>query len=285
MDKQSSNPMDMPEISKEMYKVFVEFIYTKSGISLGDKKEELVKARLMKRMRFHKFRSFRRYYDYVLKDKSGEEITQMLNAISTNVTYFFREDGHFDYLSKTVLPEIINKKNSLGDKKIRIWSAGCSTGEEVYSILVTLNEYIKDLSNWDIKILGTDLSTKTLEVATLGVYSWERRKDIPIQFFNKYFIREWKGTDKKFRIKQEAKKYVVFRRLNLMRESYPFSNKFDIIFCRNVMIYFDKKVQGVLVNKFYKYLVEQGYLFVGHSESLIGIKTGFKKVSTAVHKK
>ena len=273
------------EMSDEDYLLFAKMIYDLSGIDLGDNKKELVKARLAKRMRALGLRNFSDYFDNLKRDKSGEELIEMLNVISTNVTSFFRERQHFDYMTKVALPEIMGRKKKSGAKKIRIWSAASSTGEEVCTLLFVLAEYLQTLSGWDIKVLGTDISTKALAVAEIGAYSLQKLKEIPQAVQAKYVERCVQGNEQCFKIKNYLSDLAVFRRLNLMDQSYPFQGKFDIIFCRNVMIYFDKETQGRLVNKMCRYLDDNGFLFIGHSESLLNLQTGLTTMAPAVFKK
>ncbi|RKY36370.1 MAG: hypothetical protein DRP78_03815 [Candidatus Omnitrophota bacterium] len=276
--------LDM-ELSEQEYKLFSALIYKFSGINLGSNKKELLKARLMKRVKYYKFDSYRQYYDYLLSGTAKDEFVELLNVVSTNVTSFFREKNHFDYLNKYVFPAIVQNKKKIGSNKIRIWSAASSTGEEPYTILICLLEYFKNILAWDVKLLATDISTKVLLSAQQGVYGYEKVKGIPLQLQSKYFDQGYNGRQKILKAKNILRDLVVFRRLNLMRRSFPFKRKFDIIFCRNVMIYFDKKTQNELVKKFYHYLENDGYLFIGHSESLLGAGVDFKSVTNAVFKK
>ncbi len=282
--------MDLPimnniVLTDNEYNSLVEFIYNVSGINLGDNKKELVKARLMKRIRHYNFGSFAEYYNYVIQDPSGKELEDLLNAISTNVTSFFREKQHFDYLTNVVFPEMFERKKIKGEQKIRIWSAAASSGEEIYTILMTLLEYMKNPAGWDIKILGTDISTKALAQAKEATYSLDRVRGIPPNYLSKYFDKVESRHEVNFSVKQSLKNMAFFARLNLMSDAFPFTGKFDFIFCRNVMIYFDKPTQNTLVNKLYNYLDDNGYLFIGHSESLVGMQTKFKTVAAAAFKK
>lgn len=262
-------------LSQSEYKKLAALIYEESGIDLGDKKLDLLKSRLIKRLRALNLPSYKEYYKYIVDDRTGMELVYMLDAISTNVTSFFREMAHFEYLKKMVIPELLEKRKK--ERKIRIWSAPCATGEEVYSLLMVIMENISDVSSWDIKILGTDISINALRTAQVGVYAEDRLKSIPFGVREKYF------SD--CRVKDYLRKYVVFRKLNLMNNSFPFKGKFDVIFCRNVMIYFDQKTQADVMGKLYSYLHNDGYLFIGHSESSIFFKDAFQSVSPAVLKK
>lgn len=269
------------ELTEKEYKDIVDFVYGHCGISLGTNKKELVKARLMKRLRFHGFKSYSAYLDYLKKTNSEDELTELLNAISTNVTYFFREPQHFDFMDKHAIPFLLHNKRQVGDRRLRIWSSAASTGEEASSIIMNLSESMPDINAWDVRILGTDISTKALKVAHEGVYTKDKLKNLPLGYKEKYFT-QLKNDPNSYQLKSSLREKLVFRRLNLMLETFPFKNKFDIIFCRNVMIYFDRPTQERLVRKFYRYLAPKGFLFIGHSESLIGADVSFKRVATAI---
>ncbi|KKO18699.1 MAG: protein-glutamate O-methyltransferase [Candidatus Brocadia sp.] len=274
------------DINDKEFGLFQRLIYNKSGINLTPAKKELLKSRLIKRLRERSLTSFKEYYQYVTEeDTTGEELVSMLDCISTNLTEFFRESAHFDFLSENVLPVLLENKRKNREKKIRIWCAGCSTGEEPYSISMILSERIEQLSKWDIKILATDLSTRVLKKATQGIYAKERLRDIPLQMLNTYFKKESHNLKDCYQINDFLKGLIAFRRLNLTDEIFPFKGQFDFIFCRNVMIYFDKQTQSELVSKFYKHLAPEGYLFIGHSESLAGTETRFRYVRPTVYQK
>ncbi len=250
------------------------------GINLHDGKKELVKARLSKRMRQLGMTSFQQYIDHVRQD-TDKEITTMLDILSTNLTYFFREPRHLEYLREVVLPEAMASK---GNKKLRIWSAGCSSGEEPYSIAMVLNEAVPNLDSWDAAILATDLSTRVLQTASQGIYRQERFRELPRHLITKYFVCIQSKPEKVYRTGPKLRKLVHFARLNLM-ETWPMKGPFDVIFCRNVMIYFDKPTQGKLINRYFDILRPGGMLFLGHSESLTGIDHKFKYVQPATYKK
>jgi chemotaxis protein methyltransferase CheR len=257
-------------------------VYELCGIHLSDGKKELVKARLGKRLRSGQFKSFRDYYTYVINETSGQELVCLIDSISTNFTGFFREGKHFDYLRSELLPELMERKSNR--RSLRLWSAGCSSGEEPYSMAITLSEAIENRSPWEVKILGTDISTKVLKIAESGIYHKERVQSLPTALVKKYFLKggdDWKDYVK---VKDHIKQFVQFRRLNFM-EPFQFKEPFDCIFCRNVMIYFDKKTQTDLVNRFYDCLEKAGVFFIGHSESLTGIKHSFHYVKPAIYKK
>ncbi len=272
------------ELSEKEFQAFSDLVHRKAGINLHSGKKQLVRARLAARIRSLKLGTFSQYYDYVINDHKGDELVLLLDSISTNLTQFFREPKHFDFMAEKFLPELAAARLKSDQRQIRVWSAGCSTGEEPYSIAITLLDNLSSFTGWDIKILATDLSTRVLGVARQAVYAEERVRDIPAATMRKYFQAgrgDWSGC---FKVKDAVKKLVVFRRLNLM-DPLPFSNPMDLIFCRNVMIYFDKKTQGELVDRLYQSLAKDGYLFIGHSESLTGVKHSFKYVQPTVYRK
>ena len=276
----------MPELvlKDSEFEKFSRYVYDKCGINLHDGKKELVKARLGKILRQRDFRSFSQYYDYVVNDKSGNELILLLDSISTNLTYFFREPQHFDFLRSKALPEIIKMKMSSRNNCLRFWSAGCSSGEEAYSIAIAVSEIFNNRDDWQTKILATDLSTKVLATAHNGVYEEKKIESIPYELRRRYFQKgdnRWKGY---FRVKQEVRKKISFERLNFMEEFY-FNVPFDVIFCRNVMIYFDNPTKEALIGKFFQNLSNGGYLFAGHAESLTGLKHPFKYIQPSVYQK
>ncbi|MBF8277420.1 MAG: cheR [Candidatus Brocadiaceae bacterium] len=274
------------EISDAEFNLFQRLIYDASGIFLTPVKKELLKSRLIKRVREHSLHSFKEYYHYVTeRDPSGEELISVLDCISTNLTEFFREIAHFEFLSDHLIPSLIESKKKKHDKKIRVWSAGCSTGEEPFTLAMVLSESIPSLFDWDVKILATDISTRVLRKSMLGIYPKERLKGIPPHLLNTYFERENSSSKENYQVKQILRNMISFRRLNLMDDIFPFKGKFDFVFCRNVMIYFDKKTQGELVSKYYNHLAPQGYLFIGHSESLAGTDNKFKYVQPTIYQK
>ena len=272
--KSELRPVDFEKIRR--------LIYEKCGINLHEGKKELVRARLGKRLREGNFRSFSHYYNYVVTEEGAAELVRMIDSISTNLTYFFREDSHFQKLT-AILPNLLAASGNKGVPRLRIWSAACSTGEEPYSIAIKILETMSGTSN-DVKILATDISTSVLKTAESGIYSAEKIKNIPAGLVKKYFqggMGKWEGY---FRVKNDIRERVQFKRFNLMQPP-PQSVKFDVIFCRNVMIYFDKQTQSALVNRLCDSLVSDGYLFIGHSESLTGFNHRLKYIEPSVYRK
>jgi chemotaxis protein methyltransferase CheR len=275
----ATQPIDL---SDALFRKFAKLVYEKAGISLSDAKHELVRSRLLKRLRVLHISTFEDYYHYLSeRDASGDELVHMLDSISTNKTDFFREIQHFDFLAESVLPAIIERAHKTDLRRIRIWSAGCSSGEEPYTLAMVIRDIVD--GSWDTKILATDLSTRVLQTAYEGVYEEGRMAGVPAKYRTNCFEKERQSSGNVFRVKPDLRKMITFRRLNLMDPTYPFSGKFDVIFCRNVMIYFDKPTQEELVNKFHRYLATGGYLFIGHSESLTSLKTPFQFVRPTVY--
>jgi len=255
-------------------------VHNLSGIDLHDGKKELVKARLGKRLRHGNFESFADYYKYVTTEEGSEELISMIDSISTNLTSFFREESHFKKL-RQVMPSMLKMGGSV--PKFRIWCAGCSTGEEAYSIAMVLRESIGE-KPVDLRIWSTDISTKVLKTASAGIYPVERVKKIPPDLIMKYFAvgqGEWAGY---YRVKKNIRDCIEFSRFNLMDPPPP-GDAFDVIFCRNVMIYFNKATQAALVNRFYGRMKQGGHLFIGHSESLTGLVHNFKYIEPSVYRK
>ncbi len=253
------------------------------GINLHNGKKELVKARLTKRLRKLHFRDFAEYMAYVRSDTSGAELTAMLDALSTNLTSFYREGEHFEYLSGKVIPHIIAKAGKV-TPRLRIWSAGCSSGEEPYTIAIAVSEAFGHLPLMDAKILATDLSTRMLARATRGVYDGERIKAISPHLRAKYFQCVQTRPERLYRVNDRIRALVHFARLNLM-DHWPMRGPLDAIFCRNVMIYFEKPMQKMLIGRFSELLAHGGTLFIGHSESLAGVRHQFRYVQPTVYEK
>lgn len=251
--------------------------YDHTGIVVTDDKFDMFYSRLSRRLRILGLDSMQAYCDY-LKNNQNQEFTEFINAITTNLTSFFREKHHFEYLQDTLIPEII-KKNA-AHKTIKVWSAGCSTGEEPYSIAMTLYEYIP--RGWTIKILATDLDTDVLAKAEEGVYAIERINGIP-QTQLKAWFQIGKGENQnKVRVNSILKKDIVFKSLNLM-EPLPFNKPFDFIFCRNVLIYFDRETKERLAQQFANCLGYGSRLFIGHSESLHQLQTEFELLGNTIY--
>ncbi|MBN2008491.1 protein-glutamate O-methyltransferase [candidate division KSB1 bacterium] len=274
----SFNAIDNSLTSDQFARVS-QILYRACGISLGPGKEELVKARLVKRLRFLNLHNFDQYIEFVNSGKSAQELKIMTDALTTNKTSFFREEQHFHFLKDHVI-DVVAKTT----QKLRIWSAGCSSGEEPYSIAMHLQENISNSYSWDNKILATDISPTVLNKAKNGIYTEESLRDVPVSLHSKYFRRMGTEFDIQYQVMDNIRNMIKFAILNLIGP-WPMSGPFDVIFCRNVMIYFDKPTRQKLVSRYYSLLKPGGYLFVGHSESLTGTATQFKYIQPAVYMK
>lgn len=270
------------ELKNKEYALITELISKRYGIDLHNGKRELIKSRLNKLLRKNGFESFEQYVKSVVSDKTGAEIEKMVDAITTNVTDFFREPDHFDFLRKKLLPELVREKKEKREDRIRIWSAGCSNGKEPYSIGISIAETVKEYSRFNIKILATDISRAALKVGTNRIYSKRDTDNLPLSIKIKYFDKL--PDSDAFRIKHDIASLVYFRYLNL-NGNWPIENMFDFIFCRNVMIYFDPSTQRNLFRKFGQFLRSGGYLFLGHSESLKNSVDIFKYIAPAIYRK
>lgn len=272
-------------ISAQLFRQFSQLVYQQCGINLHEGKRELLQARLNKRLRATGIPTYQEYYHYITSPNSEAEIVQFLDCISTNLTYFFREPKHFEFLEQVAIPEMLVAKRERKGMRIRIWSAGCSTGEEPYSLAMCLLSHLGEGEQRDFRILATDISTRVLEIARRGAYTKERIDKVPPGLRQKYLQRR-NGSDGEayYEVVPLIRQVVAFRRLNL-KEPYPFHGPFDYIFCRNVMIYFDKPTQQDLIQKMAAYLAVGGYLFVGHSESLTGLQHPLHYVRPSVYRK
>ncbi len=254
------------------------FIKEQYGIDLT-KKRVLIESRLTNDLHKRGLTSFEQYMEILFKDKSGNETVNLLNKLTTNLSYFMRENDHFNYLYNTVLPALERKKT---DHVLRIWSAGCSTGQEAYNIQMVIDEYFGSRKKeWDVSMLATDISMRVLNKAKSGVYTADELKDLPANWRHKYISPLKDGT---FQICDEIRKQVIFRPGNLM-EDFHYKKPFDVIFCRNVMIYFDAETKAQIVNKFYNWTSRGGYLFIGHSESISGIGTKYTYIQPAIYQR
>ncbi len=260
--------IDIKPLSEKEYINFRDLIYKTTGISLKDAKQEMVNSRLLKRLKAMEIPSFGEYYDYLVNIDDGTELMEMINSITTNKTDFFRENNHFEFMSKILLPRLKEECYRTGDLSIRVWSSACSTGEEPYTINMVLKEFFKNNTGWDIKILASDLDTNVLTKAMEGIYSEQVVSDIPINLLREYFYKGEGQNEGLFKVKDKLKNNISFRKINLINNSYPIDTPLDIIFCRNVFIYFDQSTINAILNRFYNVLKPGGHLFIGHSESI-----------------
>jgi len=250
-----------------------------AGISLNDTKRQLVYGRLARRIRAINLSGFDAYCDLV-RDENSDEIENFINAITTNLTSFFRENHHFECLAQQVVPTLL--KTNAASRRIRIWSAGCSTGEEPYSIAMTMHEALGGAQGWDVKILATDIDSNVVATAAAGVYPANRQQGISEARLKRFFTGAG-GPSGNMRLKDEVRSMIRFAPLNLM-EQWPFKGPFDVIFCRNVVIYFDKETQSRLFGRYADALARHGYLFIGHSETMFGTSNRFDLIGRTTYR-
>ncbi len=260
---------------------FRELIAAHTGISIAENKRELVFGRLSKRLRDLGLNSFADYRKRLEKGDQAE-LEQFSNLITTNLTSFFREEHHFDYLRDTLLPELMRSRSS--ERRIRIWSAGCSSGEEAYSIAISVLESSPLLSSWDVKILATDLDSGMLAHARQGVYRLDRMNGMKRHRLQRWFEKGRGKNEGLVRANETLRSMITFNRLNLI-EPWPMKGLFDIVFCRNVVIYFDEPTQTKLFTRFANQMTDDGTLFVGHSETLAKVTDKFTLLGKTVYKK
>lgn len=270
----------MIPITPKEFKLIADLIEREFGIHLKSEKSTLLTGRLHKVLDELGFSTFTQYYEYLVADKSSTALATLVDKISTNHTYFMREAEHFDYFYHTVLPYV---KSVAKDKDLRIWCAASSSGEEPYTLAMLIDEYFEsERQLWDLKILATDISEKVLSMAVSGIYSAEAVAELPKHWQAKHFK---KLPDGNFAISEAIKKQVIFRKFNLMEEYYPWRKKLHVVFCRNVMIYFDGPTKDKVVKRIYDCLQDGGYLFIGHSETVNRNVTPIHYVKPAVYRK
>lgn len=255
------------QISDREFNAFRELIYEVAGINLSPTKRALVCSRLAKRLRELRIGSFAEYYAYLMSEGTGSaECQAMINCITTNKTNFFRESHHFDYLREQFLPRLSDRARAGHPRRLRIWSAGCSTGEEPYTIAMSLLQYFgPQIASWDIRVLASDIDTEVLGRARAGAYSLTQLEDVPSRLRQQYFQQ---GDGDCWQAGPELKRLITFRQINLIKSPWPLQAKFDLIFCRNVLIYFDRETQIRIVSRMAEFLGDDGMLFLGHSENI-----------------
>jgi chemotaxis protein methyltransferase CheR len=268
---------EVPELKPRDFALIRDLAYRKFGLDLRQGKERLVSSRLSKHIRAGGFRSFDEYFRHVSNDGTGEALVAMIDSLTTNHTSFLREQQHFQFLTETILPAYAARP------RLDIWCAASSTGEEPYSILLSLLDGMDD-GGPDVCIEASDISTRVLEIARKGIYASERLAGLPPGWLRKYFLRGEGRSEGLYRVKPEFTSRIAFRRVNLV-DPLPRSMEYQVIFCRNVMIYFDQKTQESVVNRLSGCLEPGGYLFVGHAESLTALKHGLQYVRPAVYRK
>ncbi len=273
-------PFEPAPITDKELSAVIDLVYRKSGITLHDGKRALVTARLQKRLKAIGVRSYSDYLAYLDQDATGGELVMLLDAISTNHTSFFREPQHFDFLRDRVVPELLAQRRA----GIDVWSAACSSGEEPYTLAMVLGEALPEAEAAQVRLLASDLSTKVLGLARAGVYKMERLRDVAPPLLRKYFEKGLGAQEGLARVKAPVRQRVRFEQLNLL-EIGDLGTRFSVIFCRNVMIYFDRPVQQRVVSMLERHLLPGGYLFISHSESLNGISHDLRWMAPAVYRR
>ncbi len=272
------SPRDFTRLSR--------FIYDHCGIKLPPVKRTMIESRLRKRLRVLEMPSFSQYCDYVLEERGGvEELVAMIDLVTTNKTDFFREPEHFTYLTDTVLPEWCEATGPRRSQPFNVWSAGCSSGEEPYTMAMVLSEFATGNPGFAFKISATDISTRVLETAKTAIYAIERIAPVPLALRRKYLLKSRNPGTEVVRIIPELRQKVSFSQLNFMDRTFGWQEQLDVIFCRNVIIYFDRPTQERLINKFCEHLKPGGYLFMGHSETLNGLDVPVVSVYPTVYRK
>jgi len=269
-------------ISRQDYARLCALIYAEAGIHLGSGKKTMLEVRIKRRLRALDLGSYAQYCDYLFGRKGlKEEIVPLLDVVTTNKTDFFREPGHFDFLAEKAISEMAERNGN----KLLVWSAGCSTGEEPYTLAMVLSEYAQAHPGFRFRILATDISTTVLAKAEMGVYTNEAINPVPAALKRKYFMRSRDRSSNQVRVVPELRRLVEFRRLNFMEDDYGLAEKADAIFCRNVIIYFDRPTQERILNKLSRHLVPRGYMFVGHAETLHDMNLPLSPVAPALYRR
>jgi chemotaxis protein methyltransferase CheR len=265
------------------FRRFSAFIQAKCGINISAAKKQMLEARLHKRLRSLCMTSFPEYCAYLFsREGLDKELIPMIDAVTTNKTDFFREPAHFDYLSRKIVPDFVS---SGAGRRLRLWSAGCASGEEPYTLAMVLSECSRGLDGFGFSILATDISTRALEKARQGIYEDERAAPVPWELKRKYFMTNRDRKKGLVRIVPELRSLVRFSRLNLVDDDFGLTESKDVIFCRNVIIYFDRPTQEKLLNQFCRHLSPNGHIFLGHSETLSGLDAPLVRVESTIYRK
>jgi chemotaxis protein methyltransferase CheR len=286
MDMELQSSFVRATMSDHLFGRLSEFIYAESGIKMPLSKKTMLEARLQKRLNAMGLNSFGEYCNYLFsREGMANELVHMIDQVTTNKTDFFREPGHFAYLVEQAVPDLINRKGSGMRRKFMVWSAGCSTGEEPYTLAIVMDEFSGKVKGFHYMVLGTDISSRVLDKARLGIYDEERIEPVPSLLKTRYFMRGKNGKKGLFRIVPELRSHVQFRRLNFMAGDFGMRERMDVIFCRNVLIYFERSTQETVVRRLCRHLIPGGFLFSGHTEILNGLDVPLEQVSNTVYRR
>ncbi|KPK32244.1 MAG: chemotaxis protein CheR [Nitrospira bacterium SG8_35_1] len=273
----------MMTMSDREFQLLRDLVYSRLGINLTEKKRSMLIGRLQKLLYTSGFKSFQDYYDYLVRESNEDAMIELINRVTTNYSFFYRGKSHFDFFSQRAFPELLETLRQRNSRDIRIWTAGCSTGEEPYMLIMMMLERLGlEYRFWDGGILATDISEKALRFAREGIYPDARVKEVPQHLQKRYFKTLPDGS---LAVKDVVKREVVFRKFNLKNDVFPFEKPFQMIFCRNVMIYFDRQTRDALLQRFYEITEPGGYLFIGHSETLGRDQQKYKYIMPAVYRK
>ena len=273
-------------MSGETFDRFSSFIEEELGIKMGRNKQVMLQARLMKRLRVLGFESYEEYFDYLFSDEGHRhELPFFVHQVTTNKTDFFREPAHYEHLTSSVLPTLLRENNYSVRRPLRVWSAACSTGEEPYTLAMVLSDYAGTHSHFEYSILATDISPTVLQQAKQGVYENGKIEPIPLPLRKKYLLRSKDNKKNKVRICPELRDKLHFKWLNLKRGNYDIQERMDIIFCRNVIIYFNRAIQEIVLTNLVGQLLKGGYIFMGHSETLSGFTLPLRQIASTVYRK
>jgi chemotaxis protein methyltransferase CheR len=280
------NQADTLQMSRESFAELAKFITGELGIRMPEDKLPMLQSRLMRRLRLLHLDSIEQYQEHLFNSPHAEEErAHFISAVTTNKTDFFREPQHFEYLARTVLPALGFGRQGASRGRFKLWCAGCSSGEEPYTEAIVLSEYARQNPGFDFAILATDVSTRVLDQARLGIYDELRLEPVRKDLRHTYFLRSKDAGQARVRVIPELRRKISFHQLNFMASDYRVKDLFDVIFFRNVMIYFDKPTQEMVIQKLCRHLAPGGYLFVGHSESLTGLNIPVQSVGSAVFQK
>jgi len=271
------------EFKDKDFKRLSVFVYQHFGINLYPAKKVLVKSRINRRLAALGMRTYEEYCDFVLNEgNDGNEVLEMIDRITTNKTEFFRESDHFDFLTNNYLPDFFKTS---GKKNLTIWCAGCSSGEEPYTLAMVLSEFQSKHPTFNFSIVASDISTSMLKIASRAVYDMRSLQQIPAVYRTKYLLKSKNPEKKLIRMMPSIRNKVRFLRHNLLEGRLPVNTQFDVVFCRNTLIYFDRKTQESVIGLLFQHLVPQGYLFLGHSESLVNMNFNAQHIASAIYKK
>lgn len=288
ISRENAFSVHLATLTRAQFDKLSSFIHCETGIRIPPSKKTMVEVRLRKRLRAVSMNNFEDYCKYLFSDEGfSNEIIHMIDVITTNKTDFFREPKQFPFLVETAVPELIQKSGAGVRRRLRVWSAGCSTGEEPYTVAMCLSDFAESHKsvNFDYSILATDISTDVLKRAINAVYDFEKVEPVPMHMKKKYLLKSKDSKKRLVRIVPEIRAKIQFERLNFMDDSSKLQEKMDIIFCRNVIIYFDKATQEKIIRKLIENLVPEGYLFIGHSETLFAMNLPLIQQAPSIYKK